>query len=179
MTDRTHRTIPRVEELEPRTLPAGFNFFGFSPAVQADAMKIQTDTLKLQNDLAALAPTLQKDQQAIDAAIANSPTVQAAKAKLTQDLMPIFNLLAADRQAFVAATDSASRTAAINKFFADLNAGIQVYQADQAAVEMATANDATIQQAKAKYQADLAPITADQTVLQADYAQFFKDLQGG
>src|SRR5690348_2191165 len=60
-----------VEILESRALPSGLfqgiqNLFaGTSTAVQADLAKIRTDLQTLRTDTMNLAPTLQKDAQAI------------------------------------------------------------------------------------------------------------------
>src|SRR5262249_28474871 len=117
MKDNRQRTILRVEELESRSLPSATMF---SPAVQADLMKLRMDGQKFQSDIVPWGPTLQKDQQAIQAAIAASPAVQAARTMLTNDIITFGTTLQADGRAIFAATDPATRMADIAKFFADL-----------------------------------------------------------
>jgi hypothetical protein len=53
-----------------------------------------------------------------------------------------------------------------------------VLQIDQNAVQAATQTDAAVQVARMQFQADAAPIAADQTVLQADFMQLVRDLRG-
>ncbi len=174
MTDTRRKSILGVEELESRSLPSGF----FSPAVQADLAKIQADAHKLASDAVALAPVLQRDQQAIQAAVAASPTVQAAEARLAADLNFWGAVLKADGQAFAAAPDPATRSAVLNKFFQDVAGATRTFQTDNAAIVAAVNSDAAVQAAVQHLQADAAPLATDQAVLQADFVQLKKDFQG-
>jgi len=176
-----------VDELETRSLLSGFHSgFGLgghgvpttpSPAVQADLAKIQQDQQQLQTDLTSLAPTLQADWQAIQTAITNSTTVQAAKQTLTADQAAFRSTLQADWQAIGSATDATTRSAAFTKLKSDLSSGITVIQTDLKAIQTAITNDPTVQAAKQKLQTDAQPIINDQATLQADYTQLRKDQQ--
>jgi hypothetical protein len=168
------RSVLKVEELEPRSLPSGLGLF--SPVVQADLARLRADVRKLQSDAAALAPTLQMDQQAIQAAIANSPAVKAARAMFTSDLTAWGMVLQADFRAILAATDPTVRGAAVAKFYQDGSSAYQALQADQAAIQNAVNSDPTVLAAQMKFRNDVALLAADQAAVQADFAQLQKDL---
>src|SRR3954469_23461268 len=86
---RSMRWTGFADELEGRALLSTGGGVWSNPAVQADLAKIQADQKTLQTDFKTLAPTLQKDQQAIQAAIkdalANDPGVKSAQTTLTND----------------------------------------------------------------------------------------------
>jgi hypothetical protein len=178
------RTTLGMELLESRALPSGSPwsaFFDPSPAVRADLAKIQTDLQSLHSELVTLAPTLKKDQQALQTAITsaidNDATVSTAETTLKTDINTWTTTLKADWQAVWGATSSAARVTAITKLKGDLTAAAKAINADHTAVQTAINADAGVQAAEAQLKTDSAPITAGQATLKADYAQLEKDLK--
>jgi hypothetical protein len=149
---------------------------GPNPVIQADYAKIKQDVQSLQSDQKMLAPTLQSDEQAIRTALANSQAGQAAKAQLQADETTWWTTLQGDWKAVTAATDPSTRGAALQQLRSDFSSALKVFHTDVQAISTAINNDPTVLAAKAKYQSDAAPLAADQSKLQADYAQLAKDL---
>ena len=176
-----------IDQLESRALLSGFGhhhpgggflpFLSPSPAVQADLAKIQQDEQTLHTEAQSLAPTLQADWQAIQTAIQNSTTVQAAKQTLSTDQTAFYTTIKADWQTFVSATDTTARTNALNQLRTDWTNGLTLIRTDLQNVQSAINADPAVQAARQKLQADAAPLTADQATLQADFAQLRTDLQ--
>jgi len=172
-----------VEQLESRSLLSGLfgNLFNPSPAVQADLARIQVDQQALRADLLAQGPTLQKDTQALVAAIQTAykadPNVQAAFTALQNHARTWQTTILADWRAIAAATN-ANRPAAIAHLQADVIGAAKALQADQASVQTALNSDAAVVAARAQLQADATRVSNDIAVLQADVVQLQKDLHG-
>jgi hypothetical protein len=168
--------------MEDRALLSGFHH-GFggvlanpSPAVQADLTKIQQDVQTLKTDRMSLASTLEADQQAIQTAITNSTTVQAAKTTLSADRTKWLTTLQTDWKAIASATGAARQTA-INQLESDWTAASMALKADRQAISSAIMNDPAIQTAKSKFTTDSKLLLDDQAALKADQLQLQKDLQ--
>jgi hypothetical protein len=181
------KTALGMESLESRALPSsspwsGWEaFFNPSPAVQADLAKIQTDLKTLHTDYVDLAPTLKKDQQALQTAITTAmdsdTSVESAEATLKAALSTWGTTLQADWKAIWAATSSTAREAAFTQLKTDLTSASTAIKADRTAVQTALDADAGVVAAQAQLKTDSAPITAAEATLQADYAQLKTDLQ--
>ncbi len=181
------KTTLSMEILESRALPSGFSlsgwgaFFNQSPAVQADLAKIQTDLQTLHTDLVNLGPTLKKDAQALQTAIAsaekNDATVVSAEATLKTDTSTWNTKLKADWKAVWNATSSSARQTAITQLKSDLTAAAKALQADHTAIQTAINADAGVQAAQAQLKTDTAPITTDEATLKADYTQLAADIK--
>lgn len=170
-----------ADELEGRALLSTGGGVWSNPAVQADLAKIQADQKTFQTDLRTLAPTLQKDQQAIQAAIknaiANDSSVQTAQTTLSNDEAAARTTLRNDLKAFGSATSGSARMAALKVYFNDLASTAKTIAADAKAVQAAIDADSGVQAAEAQLKTDAAPIAADESALQADYTQLAKDIQ--
>jgi hypothetical protein len=173
------RATWRLDVLETRSLLSVTVVHAVPPppsaAVQADIAKINQDQKTLRADMIRLAPTLQQDQLAINAAIRASATVQAAQVHFQTDQTTWWNLLQADSIAFARATTAAAQKAALTKLQTDQTHAVSVFQTDAQAVQTATNNDPNVQAAVAKLAADSAPISADNATLAADQAQLIRD----
>jgi hypothetical protein len=160
-----------VETLEAREVPARFGM-GIGMGMGLGEL-INAHQAKFDNDLVVLGPTVQKDQQAVQTAIANAiandPSVKAAIATLKADQATLFTTIQADVKAVQAATTQAARMTAITQLRTDLITGIAVIQTDILAAQAAIQTDPGVLAAEAQLQADSNPLTIDLLTLQHDH----------
>ncbi|MDR3633151.1 MAG: hypothetical protein P4L84_04890 [Isosphaeraceae bacterium] len=180
---KTKRWAGAVDELEGRALlstTTGSSVWS-NPAVQADLAKIQADQKTLIADTKAAAPTIQKDEQAIQTAIqnaiANDASVQSATATLNTDQTAAQATLSKDWKAIVSASSISAAIAAAKVYWADATSAAKTIATDHQAVQTAINADPGVVAAKAQLKADDATIIKDEATLQADYTQLAADIK--
>ena len=163
--------------MESRALLSGFGLSIAPPdaAVQADFAKIQADQASCRPTSRRSPRPSRPTRQAIQAAITDSPTVQAAQAD-------------ADRPTETAPRRPSRPTRRpsgrprprppegrrIAQYKADAAAAETLLKADATAIQTAIATDPRSRPPRPSSQTDAATITADETTLQADYTQLAK-----
>jgi len=150
-----------------------------NPAIQRDLLKIQLDKRRLADDRRALFNRLQDDQKALrDAIKAMDGQLAPLRAKLRTDRASWWTILSNDLKSMRQDRGDPIKLAQdIAQLQSDRASFDAVVKADMKAIQDAIDDDAAVQAAREKLQADSQPVREDLVQLQADYAQLRKHLQ--
>ncbi|HYE20770.1 MAG TPA: hypothetical protein VEA69_20150 [Tepidisphaeraceae bacterium] len=154
-----------------------------SATIQADLDAVKAAQTAVRAQEAALGRLLRADRRAIKAAVAAlAPTLQPLYDELKADALSWAKTLRQDRNAIKVARragDDVALQAAKDKYAADQAAAKAELKADADAIKAVIDADPAVIAARAKYDADAAPLVAAQDVLKAAKQKLKDDIAAG